>query len=137
MRSKGQENSWGDTEIPSLLWDSIIESVDWGSRMDQLESALQKVLTVWIPTIAIFSSASAKSQLSLLLHIQSFCYDDSRFLKHFRLIVQLLYKHDAISESAVLYWYSKGASAHGKKVFLSQLEPFIAWLNEQESDEED
>ena len=111
-------------------------SVDWGSRLDQLEGILQKILSSWIPAIAVFSSASAKSQLALLVHIQSYCYDDSRFLKHFRLIVQLLYKLDAVSESAVLYWYSKGASPHGKKNFIAQLEPFVAWLNEQESEEE-
>ena len=137
LKDKSQVNSWEDTELASLLWDSVLSSVDWGSRIDQLESTLQKVLTIWIPSISMFSSVSAKAQLSLMLHIQSFCYEDSRFLKHFRLIIQLLYKLDAVSESAVLYWYSKGASPHGKKVFLSQLEPFIAWLNEQDSDEDE
>ncbi|KAJ3305798.1 hypothetical protein HDV03_000907 [Kappamyces sp. JEL0829] len=136
LRSKVSENNWPENEIPSLIWSSLMSSIDWSSRGDQIEGGTIKILTQWGPTIALFCT-SAKSELALLLHLQAFCYDDSRFLKHFRIIVQHLYKHDALSESAILYWYSKGASAQGKNTMLSQLEPFVNWLKAQDSDDED
>ena len=114
-----------------------MKSGDWTARGDQIEGFAIKLVTSWCPTLAIFCN-SAKSELALLLHVQLFCYDDSKFLKHFRPLVQHLYKGDVLSESAILYWFEKGASPQGKSVFLAQMEAFVKWLREQESsDEED
>jgi hypothetical protein len=128
--------SWPENEIPSLLWDSLIASYDFSSRGDQIEGSAIKLIAQWAPTLAAFCT-SAKSELALLVHIQIFCYEDSRFLKHFRIMVQHLYKLDALSESAILYWYSKGAAPQGKNILISQVEPFVHWLQEQEDESDD
>lgn len=127
---------WTESEIVCLIWTALLGSMDWSSRVDQIEATVIKLITPWCPTLALYST-SAKSQLALLLHIQSFCYNDSRFLKNFRIIVQNLYKFDVLSESAIMYWFEKGASAQGKNVLVAQIEPFVNWLREQESESEE
>ena len=56
-------------------------------------------------------------------------------MKHYRTIVQSLYKHDVVSESAIIYWAEKGAASQGKTVFVKQMEPFVKWLKEQEDED--
>ncbi|RKO93757.1 W2 domain-containing protein, partial [Blyttiomyces helicus] len=77
------------------------------------------------------------TEIGLLVKVQQSCYEDARFMKHFRTIVSNLYKHDVVSESAIIYWNEKGAGTQGKTVFLKQMEPFVAWLKEQEDDDSD
>jgi len=58
-------------------------------------------------------------------------------MKHFRLIVKILYEKDVLSETAIFYWYEKGAKPQGKGLFLKQMEPFVNWLKTVESESED
>jgi hypothetical protein len=50
-----------------------------------------------------------------------------------------MYKADVVEETAILYWYEKGAGPQGKGVFTTQMEPFVKWLQEasEEESEED
>lgn len=75
-----------------------------------------------------------------MLKIQQSCYEDARLTKYFRMTVSSLYQKDVLSESAILFWYEKGASSMGKTMFQKQMEPFINWLKtaeEEESEEDD
>jgi len=58
-------------------------------------------------------------------------------MKHFRLIVKILYEKDVVSENAIFYWYEKGAKPQGKGLFLKQMESFVNWLRTVETDSED
>ncbi|KAA8579668.1 hypothetical protein FQN60_006761 [Etheostoma spectabile] len=81
------------------------------------------------------------SELSLLLKIQEYCYDNIHFMKAFQKIVVLLYKADVLSEEAILKWYTDAHVAKGKSVFLEQMKKFVEWLKnaeeESESEEEE
>lgn len=121
--------------MPILVWDSLFASVEF--RSEKIDMMVVKLLSSWCPALALFCT-SPKAQLGLLLHIQLHCYEDSSFIKSFRTMIQLLYNNDVVSESAIVYWYEKGSSQHGRKALQAQLQPFIEWLEEQEdSDEED
>jgi len=90
--------------------------------------------------LAAFAS-NPKSELALLQKIQIYCHEDTRLMKHFRLIVKILYEEDIVSENAIFYWYEQGAKTQGKGLFLKQMEPLVNWLrtveSESEEDEED
>ena len=58
--------------------------------------------------------SNAKTELSLLVTLQNFCYDDARVTKQFHKFVTIFYKLDIVSEAAIMYWASKGASQKGK-----------------------
>ncbi|KAL2914488.1 hypothetical protein HK105_206055 [Polyrhizophydium stewartii] len=131
-------NKWTEQETVTILWDSIMSSVDWSSRGDQIETLAVKTVGTWAPILATFCT-SPKTEIALLVRVQQYMHDDSRLMKHFRVVVQNLYKHDVVSEAAVLYWYEKGAAPQGKTVFIKQMEPFVNWLREadEESDEDE
>uniref|UniRef100_A0A665VS53 Basic leucine zipper and W2 domain-containing protein 1-A n=1 Tax=Echeneis naucrates TaxID=173247 RepID=A0A665VS53_ECHNA len=92
------------------------------------------------PLLKAFTS-QGQSELSLLLKIQEYCYDNIHFMKAFQKIVVLLYKADVLSEEAILRWYTEAHLAKGKSVFLEQMKKFVEWLKnaeeESESEEEE
>jgi hypothetical protein len=58
-------------------------------------------------------------------------------MKIFAKMVQHLYKHDVLSENAIVYWYEKGAVAQGRNNFRTQLTGFVNWLKIQEEEDDD
>lgn len=52
-------------------------------------------------------------------------------------MVQHLYKHDVLSENAIVYWFDKGAVAQGRQTLRSQLTGFVCWLKVQEDGSDD
>lgn len=113
-----------------------MNSEDWSTRGDMIEKSVVKQIATWATVYTTFCT-SAKAEMALLLKVQAFCYEDSRFIKHFRIIVQNLYKHDIVTEDAILYWFDKGASQQGKTILLKQMEAFVKWLREQESESDE
>jgi hypothetical protein len=58
-------------------------------------------------------------------------------MKIFAKMVQHLYKHDVLSENAIVYWFDKGAVAQGRQTLRSQLTGFVCWLKVQEDGSDD
>ena len=69
--------------------------------------------------------------------IQVYCYEDQGLLKLYPKIIQMMYDSDVIAEDTILLWYKQGSSPKGRQVFLSDMQPFIAWLQEASEEEED
>lgn len=80
--------------------------------------------------------ASARGEAALLLHAQAACYEDPKLLKLFASLVRLLYDEGLVAEDAVRWWAKRGAAAKGRHVFLTDLEPFLRWLDEAEEVDE-
>ena len=80
--------------------------------------------------------ASARGEAALLLHAQAACYEDPKLLKLFASLVRLLYDEGLVAEDAVRWWARRGAAAKGRHVFLTDLEPFLRWLDEAEEEDE-
>ncbi|KAJ3066385.1 hypothetical protein HDU98_010325 [Podochytrium sp. JEL0797] len=138
VKKEMKANAWTEAETMIVLWDTIVASVEWSSKPDGFENQLNKTLATF-PKLLESLSTSPKTEITLLQRVQLLCYQDARFIKHFRLIVTTFYKHDIVSEAAVLFWYEKagGALAQGKAVFLKQMEPFVEWLKAQEDESDD
>ncbi|EGF77983.1 hypothetical protein BATDEDRAFT_37336 [Batrachochytrium dendrobatidis JAM81] len=129
-------NKWNEQETMAIVWDGLMDSVDWSSRGDQIETLAIKTVTLWSPLLVQFCT-SPKTEIALLTKIQVYFHNESRLMKHYRAVVQNLYKHDVVSESGILYWFEKGVAPQGKTVFLKQMEPFVNWLKEADEDDSD
>jgi hypothetical protein len=101
-------NGLKEDEMAIILWDSLMTSLsdEFSSKTDNIDSSIIKLLKTWA-TVFETICTTPKAQLGLLNKVQIFCHDDPRFMKHFSVIVQQLYKNDVVSEAAILYWFEK------------------------------
>ncbi|KAF0026354.1 hypothetical protein F2P81_021091 [Scophthalmus maximus] len=128
VREEIKKNNISEQTMIGLIWSSVMSSVEWNKKEELQYSPLLKAFT-----------SQGLSELTLLLKIQEYCYDNIHFMKAFQKIVVLLYKADVLSEEAILKWYNEAHLAKGKSVFLEQMKKFVDWLKnaEEESESED
>ncbi|KAJ0009463.1 hypothetical protein NQD34_001165 [Periophthalmus magnuspinnatus] len=139
-RDEMKKAGLSEQTIIGIIWSSVMSSVEWNKKEELVTEQAIKHLKQYSPLLKAFTSQS-QSELSLLLKIQEYCYDNIHFMKAFQKIVVLLYKADVLSEEAILKWYSEAHLAKGKSVFLEQMKKFVEWLKnaeeESESEEEE
>ncbi|KAM4025939.1 eIF5-mimic protein 2 isoform 1-T1 [Anomaloglossus baeobatrachus] len=108
--------------------------------INAVAASLRKVnmdnrLMQYSPLLAAFTT-QGQSELTLLLKIQEYCYDNIHFMKSFQKIVVLFYKAEVLSEEPILKWYKDAHVAKGKSVFLEQMKKFVEWLKNAEEESE-
>lgn len=130
------KSSMPEHEMVVMVWNTLMNSVEWTKKEDLIADQALKHLKQYASLLAALAE-SAKSQLTLLVKVQEFCYDNMNFLKVFSRIVVLFYKADVLGEDAILKWYQDGHSPKGKTVFLEQTKEFIQWLKNAEEESED
>ncbi|KAJ3220854.1 Basic leucine zipper and W2 domain-containing protein 2 [Clydaea vesicula] len=137
-KQQASANSWSEVSVVSILWDSLISAIDWGTKQEQIEVGINKSINYWGKIFLPFCTVP-KTEISFLLKLQAFFYEDARFMKYFVKVLQIFYKLDVLSDSAIIYWHDKGHSQAGKTVFLKQTEAFVSWLKtlDDEESEED
>uniref|UniRef100_A0A3Q3X4E4 W2 domain-containing protein n=1 Tax=Mola mola TaxID=94237 RepID=A0A3Q3X4E4_MOLML len=91
-----------------IIWTSVMSCVEWNKKEELVTEQAIKHLKQYSLLLKAFTSQGL-SELSLLLKIQEYCYDNIHFMKAFQKIVVLLYKADVLSEEAILKWYSDNA----------------------------
>lgn len=127
-----------DQDVVVLLWNTLMNQMEWNKKEELAAEQSLKYLRQQAPLLAQFTK-TPKAQLSLLRAVQDFCYENIHFMKVFHKIAISFYKHDVVSEDAILKWYTEGHSPKGKSVFLDQMKGFVEWLKnaEEESEEEE
>ncbi|GES75542.1 ARM repeat-containing protein [Rhizophagus clarus] len=136
LKQRIKEGNWQESDFVQIVWDALMQAVDWSARPDMIENQASRQIKKNAEILAAFAS-NPKSEVALLQKIQIYCHEDTRLMRHFRLIVKILYEKDVVSENAIFYWYEKGAKPSGKGLFLKQMESFVNWLRTVESDSED
>ena len=136
LHQTGKENKWTEQNLAMLGWDAIVGAVDWSARPEVIESQILRQLNQFSNVLESVTTAS-KTEIVLLQHIQIHCYENAKLMKHFRQILQLLYKADVLSGNAIVYWAEKAAKPQGKTLFLKQTEPFVRFLKESPDDDSD
>ncbi|XP_042350932.1 basic leucine zipper and W2 domain-containing protein 1-A [Plectropomus leopardus] len=140
VREEIKKNNISEQTMIALIWSSVMSSVEWNKKEELVTEQAIKLLKQYSPLLKAFTSQGL-SELTLLLKIQEYCYDNIQFMKAFQKIVVLLYKADVLSEEAILKWYNETHIAKGKSVFLEQMKKFVEWLKnaeeESESEEEE
>ena len=152
--------------VVRVIWTSLVGSINQvGKNQMQLLQMILKAIKQ-NKALLQEHTTSLKLELALLNCIQVTCYEDSKLLKvrphapialclrvvrrgdckrrsHatavqiFVDLVKHLYNADIIAEDTINYWYKKGSVARGRNVFLTDIQPFVKWLEEAEEDEDD
>uniref|UniRef100_A0A8C4HHC5 W2 domain-containing protein n=1 Tax=Dicentrarchus labrax TaxID=13489 RepID=A0A8C4HHC5_DICLA len=140
IREEIKKNNISEQTMIWLIWSSVMSSVEWNKKEELVTEQAIKLLKQYSPLLKAFTSQGL-SELTLLLKIQEYCYDNIHFMKAFQKIVVLLYKADVLSEEAILKWYNEAHLAKGKSLFIEQMKKFVEWLKnaeeESESEEEE
>lgn len=137
VQQKRKEQDLPDTEVIQLIWSVVISAVPTtGKNNQQIVAAMAKQIKAYQKLFNKFCGA-ARLEAILLLHVQVFCYEDSKLLKLFSDIVRSLYDNDIIAEDTILRWYHKGSHPKGRQVFQRDMEPFIEWLEEAEEEDDE
>ncbi|VDI15498.1 eIF5-mimic protein 2-like [Mytilus galloprovincialis] len=133
-----RDNSLNDSEITTMVWNTIMAAVEWNKKEELVADQAMKHIKIYCPLLATVAK-SGKAELTLMVKIQDYCYGNVNFMKSFQKIIVMLYKSDVLSEDAILKWYKEGHSTKGKSTFLEQMKKFIEWLEqaEEESEEDD
>ena len=131
-----------------------MSTVEWNKKEELVAEQALKHLKQYAPLFAAFTQTS-RSELTLLVRVQEFCYENMNFMKVFQKVVLLFYKSkffssflfyfeqmfiqiyfyclaDVLSEDVIIKWYKEGHSVKGKSVFLEQMSKFIEWLQSAE-----
>ncbi|XP_062520078.1 eIF5-mimic protein 1-like [Corticium candelabrum] len=133
--AKGQMQilALAEPDVIVLIWKVIMSSVEWNKKEEFVAEQALKHLKVYAPLFAAFSTQS-RSELTLIVRIQEYCYENMNFMKVFQKIIMLLYKTDVLSEDCILKWYKDDHSPKGKSVFLAQMKKMVEWLQSAEEE---
>jgi len=123
-------------EITVMVWNTLMNAVEWNKKEELVADQAMKYLKQYATLLGAVTE-SERSQLTLIVKMQEFCYDNMNFLKVFSRIVVLFYKADVLGEDAILKWYNESHSPKGKSVFLEQTKSFVQWLKNAEEESED
>lgn len=84
-----------EPEVSVLLWNTLMSDIEWNKKEELVAEQALKHLRGYASLLAEFTK-SPKAELTLIVRIQEFCYDNMNFLKVFHKIVVLLYKSESI-----------------------------------------
>ncbi|XP_033108128.1 basic leucine zipper and W2 domain-containing protein 1-like [Anneissia japonica] len=131
------KNSIPEHDVVKLLWKCVMSAQEWSKKDDQVIEQVTKHLKIYAPLFAAFAT-QGKSEISLILKIQEYCFDNMHLMKTFSKIVMLLYQRDVLSEDVILKWYHELHLSKGKSIFLKQMVKMVEWLeNAEEEDSEE
>lgn len=135
VKQRHKESNLPDIEIVRLLWDALMDSVQWSGKNQQQNANLAlRQVKAWAKLLNTFCT-SGKLELELIYKVQIQCYEDAKLMKLFPEIVRSLYDMDVLAEDTILLWFRKGSNPKGRQTFVKSLEPFVKWLEEAEEEE--
>ncbi|XP_061858447.1 eIF5-mimic protein 2 isoform X1 [Colius striatus] len=135
VKEEMKKNNISEQTVVAIIWSSVMSTVEWNKKEELVAEQAIKHLKQYSPLLAAFTS-QGQSELTLLLKIQEYCYDNIHFMKAFQKIVVLFYKAEVLSEEPILKWYKDAHLAKGKSVFLEQMKKFVEWLKNAEEESE-
>ncbi|KAG0714143.1 Protein krasavietz [Chionoecetes opilio] len=86
-----KKNNIMEPQIISAIWASVMEAVEWNKKEELVADQALKHLRVYAPLFAA-NTQSDRAELTLLVKVQEFCYDNMNFMKVFQKIVVLFYR---------------------------------------------
>ncbi|XP_017276225.1 basic leucine zipper and W2 domain-containing protein 1-A [Kryptolebias marmoratus] len=134
-REDMKKNNISEQTMIGLMWASVMSLVEWNKKEELVAEQAIKHLKQYNPLLKAFTSQGL-SELTLLLKVQEYCYDNIHFMKAFQKIVILFYKVEVLSEDTILKWYNEAHLAKGKSIFIEQMKTFVQWLKNAEEESE-
>lgn len=135
LKEFSQRENISEHEVVCIVWSTVMSQGEWNKKEELVTDQAVRHLKAFTGLFSAFTT-QARSELSLLLKVQEFCYSNMVFMRTFNKIVILFYKTDVISEQVILKWYKQDYNVKGKVMFVEQMKKFIDWLQnaEEESD---
>ena len=87
-------NGMQEHEVVVLLWNTLMNGVEWNKKEELVAEQALKHLKVYAPLIEKFTT-TVRAELALINRVQEFSYDNMNFLKVFSKIIQLFYKSES------------------------------------------
>lgn len=85
------KNGMSEHEVVVLLWNTLMNGVEWNKKEELVAEQALKHLKVYAPLLEKFTS-TVKAEIALINRVQEFSYENMNFLKVFSKIIQLFYK---------------------------------------------
>lgn len=104
---------------------------EWNKKEELVTDQAIKHLRGYCNLLQAFTNTD-RAELSLVLKVQEFCYENMNFMKAFQKIILLFYKTEVLREESILRWYKDGHSPKGKMHFLEQMKNMVEWLQNAE-----
>lgn len=123
-------------EAVSVVWANIMNGTDWNKKAELVQDQALRHIKLYVKVLEAFTK-SPKAELTLMVRIQNYCFDNQQFLKIFYRIIIMLYKEDVVGEDAILKWYTSTHSSKGKSAFNQQLQKMVDWFNTADTESED
>jgi len=138
LKEFAQKYNIPEHEVIVILWSTVMSLGEWNKKEELVTDQAVRHLKPYCPLLQAFATTD-RSELSLILKVQEFCYENMNFMKAFQKIILLFYKTEVLSEKIILKWYKEAHSSKGKMHFLEQMRKFVEWLQsaEEESESED
>lgn len=135
IKELAQKTNIPEHEIISLIWSTVMSLGEWNKKEELVTDQAVKHLKGYTQLLQAFTTTD-RSELSLILKVQEFCYENMNFMKAFQKIMLLFYRTEVVSEESILRWYKDAHSTKGKMHFLEQMKKFIEWLQSAEEESE-
>lgn len=87
----------GDHEIVGLIWATVMSLAEWNKKEELVTDQALKHLKQYTQLFVAFAS-NDRAELSLILKVQEFCYENMNFMKAFQKIILLFYKGECLSK---------------------------------------
>lgn len=99
IRELAQKSNIADHEVIGLIWTTVMSLGEWNKKEELVTDQALKHLKQYTQLLNAFATTE-KAELSLILRVQEFCYENMNFMKAFQKIIILFYqgKHRAIAK---------------------------------------
>jgi len=123
-------------EAVSVVWSNVMDGTDWNKKAELVQEQALRHVKTYVKVLEAFT-VTPKAELTLMVRIQNYCFDNQQFLKIFYRIIVVLYKDDVVGEDAIIKWYTSTHSSKGKSAFNQQLQKMVEWLKNADTESED
>lgn len=91
IRELAQKSNIADHEVIALIWSTIMSLAEWNKKEELVTDQALKHLKQYTQLLNAFATTE-KAELSLILKVQEFCYENMNFMKAFQKIIILFYQ---------------------------------------------
>lgn len=91
LRELALKTSIADHEVIGLIWTTVMALGEWNKKEELVTEQAMKHLKQYTQLLKAFATTD-RAELSLILKVQEFCYENMNFMKTFQKIILLFYQ---------------------------------------------
>lgn len=91
IRELALKSNIPDHEVIGLIWTTVMSFGEWNKKEELVTDQAVKHLKQYTQLLTAFAT-NERAELSLILKVQEFCYENMNFMKAFQKIITLFYQ---------------------------------------------